>query len=324
MEETEQSVSFMKEVISIYRKMKDKWKQSVSDKDYTLQIENWLISMFQYDPDIYRPDLLEFLLHRAGMAALIKTDTAEFTPVIVNFADGERYADGWFSTAYCYDGRGYQYRFEDWERNPDICVIFNNYTRTCDNWIEKYAYLLTEIDTSLDCNIFFSRMKRIPVTDDQTVKHQIDTAIDDISVGKIKTILSQNSVKSLIGGDTSIDILDLTDVSKSQYLQYLSHLYDAIKSRVYENIGLGYADGAKQAQISIDELKRNENAEFLNPSVWYESRKNAFDKYEKKSGIRLNFDFSPLWKSSIQEKNGGKEIDKNTGNSDNAILSDST
>lgn len=308
----------------MYRKLREKIKIFRSDNDYQNQIENWLYIMFDYDKRIYRPELLEYLLHHAGCCALIRTETSDYTPVVVNFAGGERYADGYFKNVICIDGIGNEYPFTDWQKNPEICVIFNNFTRCHDSWIEKYAYFLTEIDTSIDCNVFFSRLKRIPIADDQTTKNQIDVILDDLSNGKMKTILKTPSIRSIAGNESPIDILDLTDVSKSQYIQYLSHLYDSIRSRIYETIGVGYADGAKQAQISIDELERNKSAEFLNPTVWYQSRKKGFDDFEKKSGIHLHFDFSDLWKQKQKimkegESNGignlsyGNNTESNTG-----------
>lgn len=299
--------------------MREKMRQKRSDWSYEKQIENYLCAMFDYDERIYRPELIDFILHYGGQCALIKTDTSDFTPVVLQFVGGFRYADGTFSNALCLDEIGNQYIFEDWLHNPDICVIFNNFLRNPDIWIEKYAYMLTEIDTSLDCNIYFSRMKRVPIAEDQTTKSQIDAVLDDLTAGKTKTILKKPSMKSITGEDSGIEVLDLTDVTKSQYIQYLSHLYDSIKSRVYEMIGIGYADCAKQAQISISELQRNQNAEFLNPTIWYKCRKKAFDDYAKKSGVQLQFDYSDIWKTEINNMEGkSNEVDR--ADADTSIL----
>lgn len=310
----------------MYRDLKEKFKQKKNDSMYENQFYNLLCQMFVYDERIYRPELIDILLHVTGQCALIVTETSDYTPVIVNMAGGTRYADGTFSTAICYDFTGKQYSFSDWLHNPDICVIFNNHTRTCTDWIEKYAYMLTEIDTSINNNVFFSRMKRIPVAKDTKTKNQIEQAIEDVSTGKIRTILREDNIHDVIDGNSSsIELLDLTDVTKSQYLQYLAHLYDCIMSRVYELSGVGYSDGAKQVQITVDELNRNTMASLISPKIWYETRKKCFDLYEKNSGIRLDFRFSDIWSTRNHEYlQGGLQDeqlrDNSTGNSDKSVL----
>lgn len=305
--------AFLMKGDTMYRDLKEKFRQKKNDVMYENLFYNMLCEMFVYDERIFRPELIDILLHMMGQCALIKTSTSDFTPVLLNFAGGERYADGTFSTAICFDFIGTEYRFSDWMHNPDICVLFNNHTRSYTEWVEKYAYMLTEIDTSINNNVFFSRMKRIPVASDSQTKTKIDQAIDDISTGKIKTIIREQGIQDLIDGKSSgIEMLDLTDVTKSQYLQYLAHLYDCILSRVYELSGVGYSDGAKQVQISVDELTRNDMASLIHPNVWYETRKRGFTEYAKKSGIELEFDFSDIWRTRNNEYLTGGD-DNETG-----------
>lgn len=293
----------------MYRDLKARFKQKISDCEYNELFGNFLTTLFEYDERIYRPSVMEDLLHDLGICALITTDTAEYTPVICFLAGGERYADGLFSTATCYDARGKQYVFNDWINNPEICVIFNTGNMTRDSWIDKSSSMLTDIDTSLQTNIVFSRLKPIPVARDSKTKNVIDESLNDIQSGKIKTILSEMSFRDLADDKKMIDTLDLTDVTKSQYIQYLLHAYDSIFSRTCMLMGLDTMDNGKQAQITVDEMSRHDDVSLLMPLVWYKARKQAFDK------AGLKFDFSDILKSrfiknDVTETKGTKEDTK--------------
>lgn len=275
----------------MYRDLKARFKQKISDCEYNELFGNFLTTLFEYDERIYRPSVMEDLLHDLGICALIATDTAEYTPVICFLAGGDRYADGLFSTATCYDARGEQYVFDDWLHNPEICVIFNTGNMTRDSWIDKNSSMLTDIDTSLQTNIVFSRLKPLPIARDSKTKNIIDESLNDIQSGKIKTILSEMSFRDLADDKKMIDTLDLTDVTKSQYIQYLLHAYDSIFSRTCMLMGLDTMDNGKQAQITVDEMSRHDDVSLLMPLVWYKARKQAFDK------AGLKFDFSDILKS---------------------------
>lgn len=275
----------------MYRDLKSKYRQNVSDIEYQELFGNFLTTLFEYDERIYRPSVMEDLLHDLGICALIKTDTSNYTPVICNLAGGERYADGLFKNAICYDAIGREYVFTDWQNNPEICVIFNTGLLTRDSWIDKNSSILTDIDISLQTNIVFSRLKPLPIARDSKTKNIIDESLNDIQVGKIKTILSEMTFRDLADEKKMIDVLDLTDVTKSQYIQYLLHAYDSIFSRTCMLMGLDTMDNGKQAQITVDEMSRHDDVSLLMPLVWYKARKQAFDK------AGLKFDFSDILKS---------------------------
>ena len=301
----------------MYREVSAKLKQTMSDMQYHDMFIAYLTTLFEYDEKIFRPEILEMLLHENGIAALIETDTAKYTPVIVNLAGGDRYADGLFSTALCYDARAKQYTFQDWRNNDDICVIFNNFLLKPDTILLKYAMYLSNIDTSIDTNVIFSRLKPVPVARDKKTKNQIDTVVNDVLQGKFSTVLSEFDIRDLAENTKTFETVQLTDVRDSQYIQYLLHAYDAIFSRAMLYMGLGTTDNGKQAQISVDELSRNDMVSLLNPEIWYRERKTALSK------AGLDFEYSDIMKTRKKniEKVGDK--DENAGKTDSRFLSES-
>lgn len=292
----------------MYRDIKAKFKQRLSDLEYDNIFSCFLTVLFKYDERIYRPEIMEYLLHDLGICALIETETTKYTPVICYLAGGDRYNDGLFKTAICYDAIGKEYIFEDWQNNPDICVIFNNGFISPDSWIHKNESLLTDIDTSLHNNIVFSRLKPVPIARDSKTKNQVDNIVNDLLIGKIETLMSEPTFKDLADDKKLIDVLDLTDVQKSQYIQYLIHAYDFIFSRTCMLMGLDIPDNGKQAQITTDELNRHEDVSHIMPLVWYQSRKQAFEK------AGLDFDFSDFMKNRL---NISENVPRGTSETEN-------
>lgn len=286
--------------IAEYRNMKNKFKIVQDDSMYAFYIESVVSQMFEWDEKIYRAEFLDKMIRDCGMAALIKTDTSDYTPVWFNPVDlgNGRYADGWFKDCKCFDFRGKEYPFEDWENNPEILVFFNTPLRTPDLFVEKYASMFSDVDFSIVNNVHYSRQHPVPVAKDKKTKNRIDQVMKDVSGGDFNTVLMEATVADVLDGKDTIDMLNLTDVTKSEYIQYLSHLYDSLMSRLFFHIGLGTADNGKQAQISVEELNKNDDASVTMALAWYKARKDAIDAAKEK-GHDLYFDFSPLWKSRI-------------------------
>lgn len=309
----------------MYRDLKAKVKTIKSDFDYDILFNNFYQAIFNYDKRLFRPDILDNILHTTGISAIIKTDTSDFTPVFCCLVGGDRYADGLFKDAVCYDMRAFEYRFSDWRNNPEISVVFNTPSITADDWIYKNIMMLTDIDTSIINNIIFSRYHKIPVVHDKKEKTQIDTALSDIEKGKSTTVYTEFNIKDIAEGKSAIETMDLTDVTKSQYIQYLIHAYDAIFSRTCMLMGLDVPDNGKQAQITTDELNRHEDISLIMPSLWYTARKTALDK------LGLKIEYSSIMQSRFRKaetetktEEKGETENENANETDDDVLQQTT
>lgn len=309
-----------------YRQMKTKYRQIFDDNMYKEMAWNSILNMFEYDERIHMPQLFDRILRDTGCCALIKTEISDYTPVFCNIVGDERYPDGFLKDAICYDLSVKQYNFKDWQNNNEIFVFFNNLLFTADNFIDKYAYMLSELDTSINSNVIFSRLKPIPLAKDKITLNRIDTVINDLLNGKLKTVLQDLSISDIIGDNgNAIDVINLTHVEDSKYIQYLQNLHDSIISRLYFMMGLSISDNGKQAQISIDELNKSKSASLSIVYSWYKARKNGFDKIKEKTGVELYFDFNELWKSEVNiqvmdDANDNKKVSVNeTGKGSNDV-----
>lgn len=284
-----------------YSELKSKYKLKADNTMYANMAYNVLLSMFKHDERIFRPELFEMILHDCGVCSLIKTETSDYTPVFTFINGGDRYADGFFKNVTCFDLTGKEYNFTDWRENPEIGVFFNNLTYSPDTFIDKYSYMLSELDTSIMCNVIFSRLKPIPIAKDNQSKNRIDTIFSDLTNGTIKTIVQELDLTDIVDNNRpAIEVLNLTDVESSKYIQYLSHLHDNLISRLFFMMGLSINDNGKQAQISIEELNKNKNAAISILNGWYDMRQRGFDEFNSKSGSNLSFDYSDVWKSEIE------------------------
>ncbi len=286
-------------MFSAYREMKNKFKIQCDDRMYYNFIQDVTSQMFEWDEKIYIPQIFDRILRDCGMAALIATDTSPYTPVFFCPTGADRYADGEFKNCKCYDLRANQYDFDDWLNNPDILVFFNTQLRNRDIFTEHYTEMLTDVDVSIKNNVHYSRMHPVPVARDQKTKNRIDAVIKSINESNYETVLMETNIKDVLGEKDGVDMLNLTDVDKQQYIQYLSHLHDSIVSRLFFYLGLGTTDNGKQAQITTEELNKNDDASITMAYSWYNARKEGFDKAREK-GHELSFDFSPIWKKRIE------------------------
>lgn len=303
----------------MYKNLNARIKDLRLNFSYEHLFYNTLCNIFEYDEKLYRPDLLEYLLHKSGRVAIIKTDTAVYTPVFVDFAGGTRYADGTFSTAICFDEIGNMWQFEDWLYNPDITIVFNTPSRTPSLFVERLAYKLAEIDKSEDFNVKYSRLRPFPIARTAKEKDMILNAMRSVDTANPDVILTDVKIHDLLDGEgCEIPVLNITDVDDSEKIQYLSHFYDNVLSRFFFLCGVGMADNGKQAQISKDELNRNEYASFMLPLAWYEGRKKGFENTE------LTFDFSPIWKKKYDDiLNGGMQDESGTDSESEVLPEDS-
>lgn len=288
---------------SNYRNMKNKYRQSYDDNTYSQMATNVLLSMFEYDERVFRPELFDMILHDTGCCALVKTDLSDYTPAFCNLVGGERYPDGLFKDAFVFLLDGSDRTYKNWRENSEVFVFFNNLTKTYDTFIEKYAYLLTNCDTSLDCNILFSRKKPVPIAKDNKTKNQIDKIFADLDKGEYKTIVTDVKVSDIIGENTQpISVLNLSEVESSRYIQYLSQLHDNLISRLFFHMGLSMTDISKQAQITQAELNKNKATALAFLEGWKKPRKEGFEEIERKTGVKLFFDFSPIWKVEMENQ----------------------
>lgn len=298
-----------------FSKMKEKGQKAYRIKSYDDMLLNTISSMFVYEIpgqekleyfspmiDIYR--ILE------GASAICKgmneeanagQYTDEYTICHVDFG-GDPYPTGIGSIAICTTDNGVVRQFEDWYNNPDVAIFFCNRLGAPDMNIGRFSDMLAELEVSMKTNILFSRMYPIPVVGDGKLQKAVEEAINNILVGKVATVLDQNRLKKYLGSEAenlSIDMVNLTDVDKSQYIQYLAKMRDDIMRWFYSYYGMNSQGSSKLAQQTVDEVNQDNNASMIIPHDMLREADKGCKMVSDKFGIDMKVSFSECWMSRL-------------------------
>lgn len=177
----------------------------------------------------------------------------------------------------------------------DCIVIPNNYLYTPDLPIfHAFARRLSQVDTSLDLNVFYSRLAPIIKVSNGKVKAAVDEVLNNILVGELKSIISEN-LEEDIEGFKSIDILNITDVKDVDKIQYLSKYHDDLLRRLYVLGGHSMAGTQKMAQQSADEISQNDTISMIYPLERLKALNEGLEKANKVFNTNMSAHFSEAW-----------------------------
>lgn len=177
----------------------------------------------------------------------------------------------------------------------DCVVIPNNYIYTNDFPIFwNFARRLTEVDTSLDLNVFYARLAPIIKVADQKTKEAVDAVLNNILVGELKSIIN-NDMEADIEGFKSIDVLNITDVKDVDKLQYLSKYHDDLLRRLYTLGGHSMAGTQKMAQQSAFEVGQNDTISMIYPMERLNTLRDGIDRMNALFLTNASVKFSDAW-----------------------------
>lgn len=177
----------------------------------------------------------------------------------------------------------------------DCVVIPNNYLYTPDILLfYQFAKRLSAVDTSLDFNVFFSRLAPIVKVSNDKVKQAVDEALNNILIGEMRSVIGQD-LEADIDGFKSIDILNITDVKDVDKIQYLSKYHDDLLRRLYTLGGHAMAGTQKMAQQSSDEISQNDTISMIYPLERLNTLKAGIEQCNKLFGTEMSVHFSEAW-----------------------------
>lgn len=182
----------------------------------------------------------------------------------------------------------------------DCELIFNNSTRTPTIDVMTFSSLLTEIDVSLDKIIKMTRYIKVPVVNNEKEKTQIEEIFSAIESGNLKAVTSmKNDIEKLMTAytdtnDNDIKTIELTDVEKSNNIQYLTLLRNSLKEFFYTKYGHSIRNTAKVAQQSKDEVNDLSVTSLILPFNMLKNRKQGWERVNALFGTNYTCDFSDL------------------------------
>lgn len=177
----------------------------------------------------------------------------------------------------------------------DCIVIPNNFIYTNDfPMFVSFARRLSEVDTSLDLNVFYARLAPLIKVADQQTKEAVDKILNNILVGELKSIM-QNDFEADMEGFKSIEVFNITDVKDVDKLQYLSKYHDDLLRRLYILGGHSMAGTQKMAQQSAYEVGQNDTIAMIYPMERLATLKEGINKVNTLFGTSASVKFSEAW-----------------------------
>lgn len=214
---------------------------------------NSIIDMFEFEglPDSIDKEMFFRFLYSGGMCAIPLVDNA---PVCICSRGGDVNAYGYGDKIIATTQNGKSYSGIVGE---DIALFKNNSYMYPEFYLLQTVDLLTELYTSLKCNIINSRLAPIGKAKTDADKAAIEKAFIDIYKGKPATVKNAD----LFGVDGNI-IENFTKPEHAAYIPYLSQLEDDILQKFYYHYGLNLNNVNKRAQVSAEEIQG------ADPLVW--------------------------------------------------------
>ena len=289
---------------------------------YYNTIENMLSSMFIYEnlPETLPVREIEHNLIRYGAC------------LIVHFADGTYYAGvpalrgqinnyGFGEQAICTTRNGKKVYDGFYNKDDSNAIlIWNNSQYMPDFDIFRYANLFADVDKSINLNVINSRLHPIPVARDSKLKQAIDGIFKNIRKGKkTYSVLNDVSFSDIVNNkDNTIPVLNLTDVTNADKIQYLSKLHDDLVARLGRLYGQNISSNGKMAQQTIKELSGYDTLSAIIPYDRLSCRKEAFEKFGKFIGLEnVTVKFNHAWEHLLDDCNVSRETIENGESEDN-------
>lgn len=205
------------------------------------------------------------------------------------------------------------------EIDKDVIVFPNNSTYSPEINIYRLAEILGEVDKSMLVTVKKSRLSPIPLAENKTEKAAIMNAMKRIDNGELDVIMSNQFLKNLDGSKESL--LNLTAPEGANYLHILSNFSNTLKSTFYQTYGYATNNIEKSAQISTEELNKDDSISMILPLDMLNQCENAIKKWNAITGENVKVKLGKMVNVNLEqasivpvEAEEGVETDDNSGN----------
>lgn len=293
-----------------FSQLKAKEKSVLTEISYKDYLGEYVLGIFKHSPYIpiskFGLRLLEMRLLQEGKAAVYwNSYFNRWTVGDITFTGPEPNEYGLLCDAECFDDAGHEEHFDDWEHSEKCFVFFNNRSHTPDINLDRYADLMSKLDISLNANIVNTRMFPIVLAQDSVTANQLKEALQACDDGNTKVVTTPRSI-SEYNGVKPCEVLNVTDVTQSDKIQYLNHAHDDLMRRFLGIYGININGTGKMAQQSIDEINGSSNAALVIPLEMLKSRNDTWERFSEVTGIPAYVEFSEIWE--MEKRSAESEV----------------
>ena len=277
-----------------YDNLKEQLKTKYQVLSNEEQLLTMLISMFDYDIDIPF-EFIEFFLLTTGKCAFWENDEKLIVSQCQFIGNIDEYGIG--KDIVCTTLNGKQKTFKNWRENDNVVVMYNNDTYTPDMNFPKFASYFAEVEKSLHHLIINTRYSNIIRAKDDKERAIYTKAIESNESGKPNVVVSNN----IFGDDTDNPILNLTDPTQADKIQYLSKYHEDLRRRLSNIYGMSSSGTEKIAQQSTKEIENGRSICWIVPVNRLNNRTKAINDINKKFKTNYSVDFSETWKKEYEK-----------------------
>ena len=287
-----------------YSKMKTEKQESFRLKNNRIFLQLVLMSMFEYKglPDTIPQRFLETYLIEDGTVGIgeIKDNLYAFRCSPCGNVDAYGIGTELTGATPIGDITGVI--------GESVVMGINNSLMESDRILHWFCYLLSEIDLSMQANIINARLHPTPVARDSKVKAVIDNVLTRMRKGEMESIVSDN-ILSEWNDNFDIPVVNLTNITNIDKIQYLSRFYDDTLKRYYNMYGHALQTQNKSAQQTLDEVHGMDSTSLIIPLDRLKCRKEMVSEINRVFGLNVTVEFSPTWKLNMErfERDNKKE-----------------
>lgn len=297
-------------------KMKEKALNDFNFITYSDYFMNALLTKFEYRnfPDTFNSVFFELYMRTEGSAIAgyptkITKSAENYDPNVFTAAPG------FLTGALDNNGLGIMARgvFPNGEimgkRGVEVAYCRNNPIASPDLFVRYYSALLSEIQSSIRAAIVYTRHIPIPLVRDGKIKAVIQGAINNLKNGKIEAVCNDSAMKDFNGAYQSIELLNLSDPTLADKMQYLFKAIDDTMRQFWILNGQCTQGTGKMAQQSEKEIDGMTSIAYIDTYCEEVERK----KFEKQCrdiwGMDCEIVLSEPWKIELEKYKEGLPLD---------------
>lgn len=276
----------------MFRKLKDKVKLHITDMAYYTQFLQMLISMFDYENLPIRKEEIETYLLINGNCGVFK-ENDKLICGYCNFT-GNINEYGFGSDVTIITINGISKTFTDWENSKECVVIFNDCIRYPDVNIDRISKYLSDVDKSIENAVINTRINKVYRARDEKEKKALESAVDANKNGSPTAFVSSNILDEFLDSTSMKNnfVIDLTDPSKVDKIQYLCNLHTTFIRRMLNIYGMMSQGTDKIAQQTTAEINNGSTFSFVVPIDRLNERKKGVEKINENFGYNIVVHFS--------------------------------
>lgn len=298
---------------NFYSDLKTKAKKQITEQSLVNTLGEMLVGMFDLTVDKTNINPKYFLrkLICNGVLGVVEIDNklyfglATFSEVNSDEGLGK-------NVTVVVDGMG-SYYFENWKENDKVAIVRLSSFAEPDFNIFRFGYMLSEIDTSMICNIINTRLSKVFKASDEKSKNRIETALRKSYDGDLSIVVDEFLINDEIG--SNYDVTELNTVDKITNIQYLSITRSYIMNTFLSLYGMYAVGGEKIAQQTVAEINQGTNASWIIPKTRLATIREDLQELNRKFNCNWSIDFSECWKN--EDKHDDNTAENKTENEKN-------